>query len=54
MIFKKEHANLYFVTGSIIASLVFYAVSLSMLQKDIAGGSSLKMYQQQQMGQSRQ
>lgn len=48
MKFKKENSNLYFVTGSIIASLIFYAVSLSMLQKDISGGSSLKTYKEQQ------
>lgn len=51
MKWKKENNNIYFVTASIIASLVFYAVTLVAAQQDIANGSSLKTYRAQQMQQ---
>lgn len=52
MQFKKENRNLYFVTASILASLVFYAITLSISYQDISAGSSLKLYQQQQAKQA--
>lgn len=49
---KKENRNLYFVTASIGASLVFYAITLSLLHHDVSGSTSLKIYQQQQAEQA--
>jgi hypothetical protein len=51
MKWNSENNNIYFVTASIIASLVFYAVTLVSAQQDILNGSSLKTYRAQQLQQ---
>ncbi len=51
MKWNSDNNNIYFVSASIIASLVFYAVTLMSAQQDIANGSSLKTYQAQQLKQ---
>lgn len=51
---KKENTNIYFVSGSIVVSLIFYVATLSVLYQDVNGGSSLKLYKELQAQQAKE
>jgi len=54
MSFKKENMNVYFVSATIGASLLFYLGSIIVIQQDIMNGSSAKMAKEKRLQQQAQ
>lgn len=49
MRFNKDNMNLYFVSATIGASMLFYLGSIIVIQQDIMNGSSLKMAKEKRL-----